>query len=312
MSGVYSVTRFFQVHWAGSSVANVEVAQEYARCRLCFYLPFGSVLTRRGQVRHATAAQWFYLEGSPALVLRGQALRRVERSGADRPVRPKGDFGWFRVPGDRICLSRVAVGQVAITHEHNGCVYSSAAAYSMSHSKHECRLFACPHSVSELKDCRSVGAFALAALACSPPHTCSGVTFAHQTSFSTATTQVMPQTFLCGCRSHIHCQHIRCRPFRRQLMAGAHRPSRRQLVLPLSRIQILVLTPQSRTRTLHLTTRAYSSFLISFRRLYFVFDEPVTLSVVRLWNYGAQAAARQHLQQPFTFDCGLALELHCS
>ncbi len=50
----------------------------------------------------------------------------------------------------------VSLEQVAIVHEHNGCVFSSAEASALTRSKHECRLFACPHSVGELRDCRCV------------------------------------------------------------------------------------------------------------------------------------------------------------
>ena len=151
-----------QVHWAGSSVANVEVTQEYA-------VP---AIHNRRPLTHQPPTLYCWTTPPSLLSFR-----------YDTPQLPSGFIWKMRLLsscGDRhyiglngielvdqfdmkvgsTLVSRVtcnvSLEQVAIVHEHNGCVFSSADASALTRSKHECRLFACPHSVGELRDCRCI------------------------------------------------------------------------------------------------------------------------------------------------------------
>jgi hypothetical protein len=111
------------------------------------------------------------------------------------------------------------------------------------------------------------------------------------------------------CRPHLFtacrapaAQRRRRRPLRCQLVARPYRPSRRQLVGPLLRPThepnvSKFYIPFNPTDFARWTSCFHLSSPIPRRRLYFVFDEPVTLSVVRLWNYGARWRWQQRVQQ---------------
>ncbi len=146
------------MHWAGSSVANVEVTQEYAPPTLIFQPLPGFVKSQYDSFRYDTPQLpsgfiWKMRVLSSCGDRHYVGLNGVELIDQfDMKVSQRAARGVWRVTWCVAC--DMCSSQVAITHEHQGRIYSSAAASSVSRSKHECRLFACPHSVGELKDCR--------------------------------------------------------------------------------------------------------------------------------------------------------------